>query len=73
MSEDTTEISIWFFVGLLMTVYGVLIMGAGIYGLVSPPEHLPVLSELHPGIWWGALMLVAGVAYTWAFRPSRNR
>ena len=73
MSEHTSEISIWFFVGVLLTVYGVLITGAGIYGLVSPPERLPVLANLHPAIWWGALMLIIGVGYTWAFRPRKGR
>ena len=72
MPEETSEISIWFFVGLLTTIYGILILGAGLYGLVSPSDRTTVLAELHPAIWWGALMLVAGIGYTWAFRPGRR-
>jgi hypothetical protein len=31
------HLSIWFFVGILLTIYGVLIVGAGLYGLSNPP------------------------------------
>ena len=31
-------ISIWFFIGALLLIYGVLILGAGLYDLASPPE-----------------------------------
>jgi len=33
-----------------------------------------VLGNLHPGIWWGALMLVLvlGLVYTFKFWPSRT-
>jgi hypothetical protein len=49
-------ISIWFFIGVLLTAYGILITGSGIYELVSPPEHPVVLENLHAGIWWGAVL-----------------
>ena len=64
-------LSIWFFIGVLLLVYGVLICGAGIYELSSPPEHPVVHADLHAGIWWGALLLVLGGIYTFRFRPSR--
>ena len=44
-------ISIWFFIGVLLLIYGILILGAGLYGLAHPPEV--VLAKLHAGIWWG--------------------
>ncbi len=47
-------ISIWFFIGVLLTAYGVLITASGFYELVSPPAHAVVLANLHAGIWWGA-------------------
>ena len=72
MKQDG-HISIWFFVGLLLDVYGVLITGAGIYGLWHPPDHEVVLWNLHAGVWWGALILCLGIVYTWFFRPSRER
>jgi len=66
-------VSIWFFIGALLLVYGILICGAGVYGLVSPPEHPVVRADLHAGIWWGALLIALGVFYTIRFRPERGR
>jgi hypothetical protein len=62
-------IPIWFFIGALLLVYGVLILGAGIFGLFHPPPV--VLANLHAGIWWGALLVVIGLGYVRAFRPRR--
>jgi hypothetical protein len=63
-------IPIWFFIGALLAVYGVLILGAGIAGLFNPPRV--VLAELHAGIWWGALLIVIGGLYVWVYRPGRG-
>ena len=35
--DNKREIPIWFFIGSLLTVYGVLILGTGIYHLFVPP------------------------------------
>jgi uncharacterized membrane protein HdeD (DUF308 family) len=67
------RLSIWFFVGLLLFIYGILILGAGLWAFVSPPAQTVVLAELHAAIWWGALLLVAGVLYLWFFSPRRER
>ena len=66
-------LSIWFFIGVLLLIYGVLITGAGLYELMSPPSRTVVLAELHAGIWWGALLLVLGGFYTIRFAPRRDR
>ncbi len=65
-------ISIWFFIGSLLSIYGALIMGSGIYNLFVKPEHNTVLSNLHAGIWWGAIMLALGLVYVTKFRPSKT-
>jgi hypothetical protein len=65
-------ISIWFFIGVLLTAYGVLVLGAGIYDLVSPPAQPTVLANLHTGIWWGALLLVIGLVYFVRFYPKKQ-
>jgi hypothetical protein len=71
MSEKPQHaIKIWFFVGILLTAYGVLILGAGIYGLFNPPDV--AMQHLHLGIWWGALLLVIGALYTICFRPGKE-
>ena len=64
MSENPQEermISIWTWVGLVLSVYGVLIAGMGVYYIWNP--HQTVLAELNPSLWWGAIMLVAGIVF----------
>ncbi len=64
-------ISIWFFVGALLLTYGILILGAGLYGLAHPPAV--VLAGLHAGIWWGLLLILLGSIYSVRFSPWRGR
>jgi FtsH-binding integral membrane protein len=66
-------ISIWFFIGTLLLAHGVLILGAGLYELVAPPEHPVVLAGLHAGIWWGVLLIALGVVYSLRFKPGRGK
>ena len=69
MPKPQRPLPIWFFIGLLLIAYGFLIMGAGMYELFVPPEHPPVLSELRPSIWWGAILLVLGGVYVGRYSP----
>jgi hypothetical protein len=66
------QIPIWFFIGLLLMVYGVLILGCGIYNVISPPENPVKLANLHMDIWWGILLLVIGLFYSIKYRPSKG-
>ena len=66
-------VSVWFFIGLLLTAYGVLIVGAGIYHLFVPPQIQVVLGHLHAELWWGAVLLVMGLFYVYHFFPKRRR
>ena len=59
-------ISIWIFIGLLLIVYGVLIMGQGMWELFVPLEKPVVLAELRAGIWWGSLILILGAVFVGA-------
>ncbi len=63
-------IPIWYFIGWLLLVYGVIILGAGIYQLSHPPDT--VLSHLNATAWWGGLMLVMGAVYVYIHRPGRR-
>ncbi|HYK87988.1 MAG TPA: hypothetical protein VE398_04430 [Acidobacteriota bacterium] len=65
------RIPIWFFIGALLGIYGLLILCSGLYGLVHPPERQVALSYLHADIWWGVLLLVIGIVYVRKFRPNR--
>jgi hypothetical protein len=65
--------SIWFFIGISLAVNGALILAAGIYQLINPPENPGiVLYNLHANVWWGAVLLLIGLFYCIRFRPRRN-
>ena len=59
-------ISIWIFIGLLLIVYGFLIMGQGIVELFVPPVHPVVLAQLRAPLWWGSLLLILGAVFVGA-------
>ena len=65
-------VSIWFFIGILLDIYGILILSAGIYGLVQPSDHPVKMAHLHAGIWWGALLVFLGLIYTVMFAPGKS-
>ncbi len=67
MSEKHHIIPVWFFVGVLLLIYGVLILASGIAEWSHPPNT--VLAELHAPVWWGALLTAIGAGYVIAFRP----
>jgi hypothetical protein len=66
-------ISIWFFIGISLVVNGALIAAAGIYELFVPPENPVVLFHLHANVWWGGLLLMVGIIYSYRFAPSRQK
>jgi hypothetical protein len=72
------QVPIWFFVGSILLIYGVLITGAGIYGLWEATDVQVKLKAswpsapwffLHPDVWWGAVMVVVGLIYCIRFNP----
>jgi hypothetical protein len=64
-------IPVWFFVGLLLLTYGVLILATGLINYSTPSNT--VLSELHAPVWWGAVLAVVGAIYTFVHWPGRAR
>jgi hypothetical protein len=66
------EVSIWFFIGISLLVNGILIAGAGIWEIFSPPANPVVLFQYHANAWWGGVLLVLGVIYCVQFAPGRN-
>jgi hypothetical protein len=65
-------LSIWFFIGVLLTAYGVLITAAGVYEFISPPANPPVLANLHATLWWGLVLLIIGLIYFIKFYPRKS-
>lgn len=70
MSERHHIIPVWFFVGLLLLIYGALILASGIAEWQDSPPT--VLANLHAPVWWGGLMVALGGAYINMFRPRRS-
>ena len=70
MTEKHHIIPVWFFVGVLLLIYGLLILISGLVEWSQPSDI--VLANLHAPVWWGALLTVLGVVYCAMFRPGRN-
>lgn len=70
MTEKHHIIPVWFFVGVLLLIYGVLILVSGLTEWSHPPAT--VLSDLHAAVWWGCLLILLGGLYCALFRPGRN-
>lgn len=71
---EGSKIGIWFFIGLLLTLYGVLIVAAGTVEWVTGNYAATVqLTHLHASIWWGGVLLALGLFYLIRFRPVTGR
>jgi hypothetical protein len=71
---ESAELSIWFFCGILMLAYGVVLVFTGVTEFHHPPPNevlLPWLEPLHPTLWWGILLTIFGGFYSIRFRPGR--
>jgi hypothetical protein len=66
------HISIWFFIGVLLSIYGALIMGYGVFELITGQLANVVLANLHAPVWWGGTMFLLGLFYSLRFRPGRD-
>jgi hypothetical protein len=64
--------SIWFFCGVMLLAYGIVILATGLWELRVPLLHPPALASLHAPIWWGAGLAVAGLGYTLKFFPRKR-
>jgi len=65
-------IPIWFFIGLLLVIYGAMITGYGIVEWTTGYYPAGVqMTNLHTPVWWGGLLAVLGMVYVFKFRPGR--
>jgi hypothetical protein len=80
--RDEHQVPIWFFIGGLLLVYGIIITGAGLYGLSHPTQVQISLAKsnpqaswffFHPDIWWGVLLTLLGAYYCLRFYPGRRQ
>ena len=59
--EKHHMLPVWFFIGIVLAIYGVMITVQGLYQISHPAGT--VLEDLHPAIWWGAIMAVVGLMF----------
>jgi FtsH-binding integral membrane protein len=70
MSERHQMLPVWFFIGLLLSVYGIIIFITSILAWSQPSEA--VLSKVHFGVWAGIVLMLIGGFYVLHFRPGKN-
>lgn len=73
MHEHKAMVPIWFFIGLLLLAYGIIILFSDLLGIGRVAGSHVVLEELHAGTWWGLLLLIIGLVYTVKYRPKRGK
>ena len=67
-------IPIWFFIGVLLVIYGAMILGYGVFEWTTASYPPGVqLTNLHTPVWWGGLLAGLGFFYTIKFSPGRAR
>jgi len=71
MRERRHMLPVWFFIGLLLSAYGIIILITSITDWSHPSSA--ILSQYHPGFWGSIVLLVIGGVYTMQFRPRRPR
>lgn len=62
---------VWFFIGALLLIYGIIILAAGLSDYSHPVPV--VLAKDHLNMWGGAILIAIGAFYTIRFWPRRGR
>lgn len=66
-------IPIWFFIGVLLAIYGAMVLGCGVFEWITGSYAPGVqLTNLHAAVWWGGMLAALGLLYVVKFRPGRN-
>ena len=71
MNKETHMLPVWFFIGVLLAIYGVIILVMAILDFNQTSEA--VLAEYHPGLFGGVLLILLGSFYTFWFWPGRRK
>jgi FtsH-binding integral membrane protein len=72
MEKEPKEMKpIWYFVGLMLSAMGIVVLAAGIANYLNPPARATILSHLHPALWWGMVMIIVGLIYFFSNRHSK--
>lgn len=65
--ESRRMLPVWFFVGVIVLIYGIIILVTGLTE-IHHPAHTILAAELHPTIWWGAILVALGTFFLLFFR-----
>ena len=71
MNEEH-KIPIWFFIGVVLAFYGIVILAAGLYHLFCLPSRPMVPQCVHPDIWWPFVLIALGLIYVIRHAPLRR-
>jgi FtsH-binding integral membrane protein len=71
MRERQHMLPVWFFIGLLLTIYGVIVLIAAIVDWSQPTTA--ILSQYHAALWGGIVLLLIGGGYVLKFWPRQRR
>lgn len=64
--------SIWFFVGIMLAIYGPIILIANIPAFSSIESQHVVLERLHAGVCWGILLTLLGALFLYLHWPGKH-
>jgi hypothetical protein len=67
MSKKHPMVPVWFFIGVLLTVYGIIILITSVVPLSHPGAV--EFAKYHTGLWGGILLILIGGFYTLRFWP----
>ena len=70
MSGRAQMLPVWFFIGVLLTAYGIIVLAASVIDFNAPGTAM--LARYHPGLFGGVVLLLLGGLYTFLFRPGRR-
>jgi hypothetical protein len=71
MSNEKHMLPVWFFIGVLLAIYGVIILTVALIDFNQPSAT--VLSQYHPDLFGGIFLLILGGFYTFWFWPGRGK
>lgn len=62
---------IWYFVGWILFIIGLLVVIGGVLSLFSLLPVTSVIAETHPNLWWGGFITLFGGFYVWKYHGVR--
>ena len=71
MREQLPMIPVWFFIGILLLIYGIIISLTGVWQLSRPPAT--VLANYHVALFWGLSLTAIGATYIFAYWPKKGK